>query len=63
MDISSLEDAIATGIDGETMLVEDIIIFENMLAYIEVATFDLLLYCGDISHESLGLDEGIMLRM
>ena len=63
MDIGSLEYSIATSIDGESVLIEDIIIFEDMLAYIEVATFDLLLYCGDISHESLGLDEGIMLRM
>lgn len=63
MDIGSLEYTIATSIDGETVLIEDIIIFEDMLAYVEVAAFDLLLYCGDISHQSLGLDEGIVFRM
>lgn len=63
MDICSLEYPIATSVDGKTMLIEYIIIFEDMLAYIEVATFDLLLYGSDISHEGLGLDEGIMFRV
>jgi hypothetical protein len=51
MDIGSFEDPTATSIYGETVLVEYIIILEDVFAYIEVATFDLFLDRGDISHE------------
>lgn len=61
MDISSLQDTTPTGIDRETMLIQDIIVLEYMLAYIEVATLDLLLYGSDIPHQSLALDQWIML--
>ena len=43
------------------MVVEDIIVFEDMFAYIEVPTFYLFLYRSDILHEHLTLYEWISL--
>lgn len=63
MDIDSFEDAMSTCIDSETVMIQDIIIFEDMFSYIEITTFDLLLNCGDVFHEHLALDEWISLWM
>ena len=63
MDIRSYQDAITTRVDSETMVIEYVIVLEDMFTYIEVATFDLLLYCGDVFHQHIGLDEWVSLRV
>ena len=61
MDIESTEYFSSSRIYGKTMVVEDIIVFEDMFAYIEVPTFYLFLYRSDILHEHLTLYEWISL--
>ena len=40
-----------TRVDSETMVIEDIIVFEYMFSDIEITSFDLFLDSGDIFRE------------
>jgi hypothetical protein len=63
MDISTREDLRSTRVYRETVMIEDIIVFEDMFPDIKISSFDLFLYGGDIFREHTTLDERISLWM
>lgn len=63
VDVFSLEDSVAASIDGESMLIQNIVIFENVFSNVKITTFNLFLNHCDIPHECLGFDEWIVFRV